>query len=264
MLFALIIGYIPHIYGIKYSDPTDRIVLFCKFRGYISQSLTMMYRWLMTMACIDRSIVSSNNIYLREFSNPRRTFYLIINILILSILFPIHNLIFLDIKSGWCFTSNSIYALYHSLFTFTFGGFLPILIMLISASVIHSNLSSKYARLKQNINRKNHYQRVRDQQVLLMLLIQVIIYIISTIPWMTFLLYGSYSYKIKTKSINRIVTEKFLKYLFELIIYIYPTLSFYIYTLTSKTFRNQLFNICFYKDRSKYQIQLLKIQNNID
>ncbi|CAF1258235.1 unnamed protein product [Adineta steineri] len=39
--------------------------------------------------------------------------------------------------------------------------------------------------------------------------------------------------------------EIFIGYLTELNVYLYPTLSFYIYTLTSKTFRRELFTIIY-------------------
>ena len=76
------------------------------------------------MACIDRYMISSKNVYLRKFSNPRMAYRIIIKILIICILFPIHNLIFLELKAGVCLPSSTAIAAYHSYFTFIFGGFL--------------------------------------------------------------------------------------------------------------------------------------------
>src|SRR5690349_6153055 len=88
MLIALFVGFVPHIYAADHPDPTDTIVVFCKIRGYVSQSLTMMYRWLMTMACIDRYMVSSDKVYLREFANPRIAYSIVIKLLMICIIFP--------------------------------------------------------------------------------------------------------------------------------------------------------------------------------
>jgi hypothetical protein len=81
---------------------------------------------------------------------------------------------------------------------------------------------------------------------------------------MIFLLYGPYGQRVKNKSINRIIIEKFSRYLTEIIVYLYPTLSFYIYTLTSRTFRNALshliFNFIIGRDQSQHIQQSLLIQ----
>jgi hypothetical protein len=272
MLISLIAGLSPHIYAIDHPNPTETIDVFCKIRGYTGQSSTMMYRWLMTMACIDRYMISSENVYLRELANPRIAYSIIVKILTICIIVPIHNLLFLDTHRGWCVFPTSALSFYHCVFTFTFGALLPILIMIISCILIRSNLALKQARRYRNISRKNENRTIRllstrDHQVLFMLFIQVIVYILSTIPWMIFLLYGPYSYHIRNRSMNRFMIEKFLKYLAEICIYLYPTLSFYIYTLTSHTFRGALVNIIcslsISRDRSRHAPQQVLIQEEV-
>jgi hypothetical protein len=249
MTITISVGFPPHIYSINPPHVAERISILCKIRGYLAQSSTMMYRWFMAMACIDRYIASSNNVYLRQFSNPRMAYSIVIKIFIIWIILPLHNLIFLDIKSDLCINSTTAFAIYHSLFTFTFGGILPLLIMIISIILIRCNLASKRARRKRSIhhyrteNETVRFLNIRDQQVLIMLFIQLGFYIISTIPWLVFLIYASYTRRIMNKSIDQIVTERFFRYLTEIIILMYPTLSFYIYTLTSHTFRGELVNI---------------------
>jgi len=243
-------GYAPYTYAGYYPNPQNKNPLFCKLRGYLGQSFQMMYRWLMTIACIDRYMISSTNVYLREFASSRSAYSIVIKIVILCIILPLHNLIFLNLRKGWCLYSTANYALYHSLFTFILVGFLPIMIMILCTYLIHSNLRLKRIRRQRHC----HYQEndltnrlviSRDNQVLLMLFIQVIFYIISTIPWMIVLLYAPYTYNIKNKSIDRFMIEVFIGYLTELNVYLYPTLSFYIYTLTSETFRRELFSIVY-------------------
>jgi hypothetical protein len=249
MIITLIMGFVPHIYASHHLNPADTIIVFCKIRGYTNQSFGMMYRWFMTMACVDRCIVSSNNVYLRQFSNPRMAYSIVIKIFIIWIILPLHNLVFLNIKSNLCRNSTTAFAIYHSLFTFTFGGILPLLVMIISIILIRCNLASKRARRQRNIYyHQNEDATVRllssrDQQVFIMLFIQIGFYVVSTIPWMIFLLYASNTRYIINKSIDRIGIEIFVKYLAEIIAYMYPTLSFYIYTLTSHSFRSELINI---------------------
>jgi hypothetical protein len=80
---------------------------------------------------------------------------------------------------------------------------------------------------------------MRDQQVLFMLLIQVVIFMISTIPFMSFNIYDTITQTIKNKSADRKAIEAFLKTFTKFLVCLI-TLSFYSNTLVSKTFRKEL------------------------
>ncbi|UJR29500.1 hypothetical protein I4U23_010717 [Adineta vaga] len=269
MMFVLLIGLVPHAYSAHYLSLTDQKSIACKLRGYFGQSFTMIYRWLMTMACIDRYFASSTNVILRKLTNQYLANRIIIIVILLWMILPLHNLYFLDIKDGLCNIMKINFALYHSLFTLCFGGLFPPLIMIIFIKFIHSNLQSK-----QKLRQRNYYyymrkhstdrlSNTRDHQVLLMLFVQVAFYLFTTIPWMIFLLYGALTYQIEKVSIEQKLIKRFIRYITEILIYIYPTLSFYVYTLTSKTFRkefkNFIFSILF--KRNQHQIVIGKKQD---
>lgn len=63
MLGTLCFGIIPYAYAGYHPNPITTISLFCKIRAYAGQYLTMLYRWLMTMACIDRYMLSYHIIF---------------------------------------------------------------------------------------------------------------------------------------------------------------------------------------------------------
>jgi H+/gluconate symporter-like permease len=157
----------------------------------------------------------------------------------------VHNLIFLEIWELLCGFPLVIVSIYHSIFTIMLGTLLPLLIMIICAVLIRFNLASKRERRQYNIGQQNKQQAVRllharDHQALVMLFVQAICFCLSALPWTTYLLYNSFTRTVTNKSTDRIAIELFLRYLTEITTYIYPTLSFYIYTLTSYTFRRQL------------------------
>ncbi|CAF0870981.1 unnamed protein product [Adineta ricciae] len=268
MMFGLLLGLIPHVYSTYYSNPVDKQSIPCKFRGYFSQSFTMMYRWLMTMACIDRYFSSSLNSHLRSLTNQRLANRIITIVILLWIILPLHNLYFLDIKDGLCTITRINFAIYHSFFTFSTGGLFPPLIMIVFIKLIHRNLVLKRKHRQRNVSqrRKSSTFRLlysRDHQVLLMLFVQVAFYILTTIPWMIFILYFSLTYHPGSITTNRQIIQKFLRYFTEILLYLYPTLSFYVYTLTSKTFRRQFLNficssIC---NRNQQKILMAKKQN---
>jgi H+/gluconate symporter-like permease len=135
--------------------------------------------------------------------------------------------------------------IYQSMFAIVLGFLLPLLIMIICAVLIGYNLVSKRERRQRNIGQQNQEQAVRllnarDQQALAMLFLQAICFCLSGMPWTLYLMYNSFTREVTHKSTDRIAIESFLKYITEMIAYIDPTLSFYMYTLASNTFRREL------------------------
>jgi len=245
MIGTLSFGFIPNAYAAYHPNPINTINIFCKIRSYAAQSSTMMYRWLMVMACIDRYMSSSDSIVLRGFANSRIAYRIILINVIIWIILPVHNLIFLEIWELLCGFPLVAVLIYHSIFTIVLGTLLPLLIMIICAVLIGYNLASKRERRQHYLGQQNQEQVVRllharDHQALIMLFFQAICFGLSALPWTTYLLYNAFTRAVTNKSTDRIAIELFLRYVTEMIAYIYPTLSFYMYTLTSHTFRQQL------------------------
>jgi hypothetical protein len=217
-------------------------------RIYILQSTGMMYRWYLTMACFDRFALSSANVRLRNVAKVRVACRVVLVIVPVWIILPVHTLIFYSLKGGSCGIFVSIAAaLYHSLFATITGCVLPVLIMATFSVLTHRNLILKQQRRQQNIsqppggrNRVHHLQRKQDQQVLLMLLVQVAIYAVSITPLMAFDFYSAVSLYIPNQSPEQLSIERFAEFVTETIAYLFPVLSFYLYTMTSHLFRDEL------------------------
>lgn len=177
MLIVMSFGLISRAYSAYYPDPNNTIDGFCKARVYFGQSGTMIYRWALTMACIDRYVSSSGNVRVRGFASPYIAYRVILIIAIIWIIVPVHNLIFHTIHEGLCIWSPATVAIYNSILTITFGGIIPPLTMIICAVLIRNNLKHKRER-RQNIvgsiteSRVDRMARARDRQTLAMLFIQ--------------------------------------------------------------------------------------------
>jgi hypothetical protein len=76
-----------------------------------------------------------------------------------------------------------------------------------------------------------------------MLLAQAICYIGTTIPLMGMYFYNALTIYVSNKSNDRIAIERFAFYLSELINFLFPACSFYLYTMTSYIFRHELINM---------------------
>ncbi|CAF1506879.1 unnamed protein product, partial [Adineta steineri] len=93
--------------------------------------------------------------------------------------------------------------------------------------------------LSNNNNDVNKRKKAQDQQVLFMLIVQIGIFIISTIPFMSFNIYDTMTRTVTNKSTDRKAIETFFKSFTELLVYLIA-MSFYSNTLVSRTFRKEL------------------------
>jgi hypothetical protein len=248
MLITLLMGVIPYIYSLDHENPFTTIVIFCKIRSYILQSSTMMCRWGLAAASFDRYALTSTNARLRNVATVRIARRVIAVIIIVWLLLPIQILVFFNLRQGRCGILYDVgESLYFSIYTIIAGSILPVSIMIVCAILIRRNLVLRRQRRREltnndpSNNERSHHRR--DQQVFAMLLLQALIYIMTQTPWMLFYFYSASTIYVSNKSPNRMAIEGFLNFAIELVIYLLPVLSFYLYTLASRTFREELMKL---------------------
>lgn len=217
---------------------------FCKIRAYMNQFSAMSCRWLLVMACVDRSVASSSQAGLRRLSTSKNARYIASFLLVVWTILPVHLLIFADtvvnargISS--CVINDYHVSVYHGIYAIVLGGLLPPIILIVCSFIIWRNLRQRIvlrrmARLAQSFSVR------RNDQILMILLIQVVIFLISTIPFLSNTLYGALTRAVTVKSADRLAIEGFVQVFTELFVYIFPASSFYSNTLTSKIFRSEL------------------------
>jgi hypothetical protein len=238
----------PFIRSLQYANPYTTNVVFCKMRTYLIQSTTMMYRWCLVAACFDRCVLTSTNARLRELAKVRIAYRVIIVIAIIWLILPVHTLVFFNVKGGKCFPLDSIIvSLYHSIYTIMTGSILPVSIMIICAVIIHRNLLLKRQRrhhFNTNLRSNNeNLERKRDQQIFMMLLLQALAFVVTQSPWMVFNIYTTATIYVTNKSSDRASIERFINFMADVILFLLPVLSFYLYTLASRTFRDELWKL---------------------
>ncbi|CAF4005668.1 unnamed protein product [Adineta steineri] len=244
-LIILNVGIIPLIYTNKYNWQITTI--YCKIRSYLFNSSQQMSRYFIVMACFDRFALCSSNIRLRRFSHV--------------------NIARISINNSCIYPGTS--ALYNSIYGITLVGFIPPILMLTFSLLTYRNLKIKQYRrqthlfttLNNQISiNQNLKQEKKDQQVLRMLIIQVIIYISTTTPSSINLLYSVLtSYSGIIKSNERKSIESFISFVTGILNYTYPTLSCYLFFFISHLYRNQIKFILIYIRR---QSCFPSIQNN--
>jgi hypothetical protein len=255
------------MYTSYFQFPIGYILAYCKLWFYLLQAIAMIFQWLLAAACIDRYALSSTNARLRRFANVHIARRVVAAITLICIISSIPLLVFYGLRTGICV---NLYGYAASLYTAIFIIFntyaVPVPIMIICTLRIRRNLANKRERRNFNIeqqqrtNDREDRNRKRDQQALAMLFAQIFVYIILTTPWVIFSVYNAVAMNVPNKSVDRLAIERFMIYLVGLIISLFPTVSFYLYTLTSSMFRKELFIML----RSIFCCQCVTNQNRIE
>jgi hypothetical protein len=112
--------------------------------------------------------------------------------------------------------------------------------------LIRRNLTSKHLRRQQlpsNVQNNDEQLRRRDQQVFVKLLFQAIVSLVTQTPWMLLFFYTAMTIHISDKSADRLAVERFVTFTADVIVFLFPVASFHLYTLVSRTFRQELKNL---------------------
>ncbi|CAF4286627.1 unnamed protein product [Adineta steineri] len=234
----------------------------CKFRTYLFVNGIILSRHFLCLISIDRWMVTSTNVSIRNLSNLRMTRLLTIISTIIWLLFNIHLLIGFHIEHNSC-TGNSE-TFYLSFFTFfsLFVSLAPLIILMIFTTLTLRNITN--GRLMRRRNQAVHpaatvgvvlptlyvvpqqrQRRLRNQknQLLRLSMIQIIVYILPNIPNTMYTVYASITANYN-KTNDQIVTDAFMNLMTSNLLYTYCAVIFFLYTLVSVTFRKECWSIC--------------------
>lgn len=265
MLIALPMGVAPFIHALNYPNPYVTIESFCKLRTYILQVTTMMYRWGLAIACIDRCALTSTSTRWRALATTRNACRLIAVLFLIWLTLPVQILVLFTLRDGRCGVfQDTGTSLYYSSYTITMGSLLPASIMFICALRIRKTLVNK-RELRQQLtsnatNDEQQWQRKRDQQVFVMLLLQAIFYFVTQTPWMLMYFYSASTMLITNKSADRVAIERFVTFVADMILFLLPAASFYLYTLVSRSFRQELKRLFGYLRPRGWAINLNRVR----
>ncbi|CAF0853190.1 unnamed protein product [Rotaria sordida] len=189
------------------------------------------------LSMLNRYLISSREVRLRKLITTRKRAKLII--LFLICLFGLHNIPIIKYygvsKAGYCTISSSIYSYYY-LYTFQIllHGIIPIIFL-----SVFGFLTLKQLRIISR--RKNHYGMMNsDKQLSRMLLLLSLAIILSSIPYCI-----EQSYYVLFNRNDRYQTSYFFLYhvVCSILFYTNPVSSFYIYYISTRSFRIQIYQI---------------------
>ncbi len=226
-------------------------VALCKIQRYISWMSRALSVWLIVLATIDRYLNSFSDVNIRSWSSMKVAKRSIFIITITMIIIYIHMLIFYqlfytinsngNIVSSVCNPQAGFYAIFSSILHVIIYSCLPIILMCIFGILTLKNLKRQRQLIAPMIiNSRTLQQRGQlDNQLLKMLLIQVLVISITTLPLSVQRIYSAFTSNI-SKSLYRIAQEGLFSNIAQGFSYIAHSTTFYLFMLSGRIYREEL------------------------
>lgn len=231
----LLWSFFPLLYSLYNPDLQTVSVSYCKVRQYFGHVISLQMRYAIVFASVDRFLITRPNVRIRALSSVRTARILVCLTLVVSVLIAVHMPIMMEIRNGACVMPGVyrlIYAIYQNIILSLAP---PVLMTVFSLLTIHS------LRRRQDIVQTRSKQR--DRHLARMVVGEVVINVLSSIPFSANLLYGAATYYATNKSPERLEIESFCTFISQLCLFSLGVTPFYLFILVSKAFRHEFANL---------------------
>jgi hypothetical protein len=250
----------------------------CKTEIFAFNVVRTISCWLIVLACVDRYFHSSASASVRRISSLKTARLGIgITSVAITILYS-HMIVYYEIYNMYnqfgnivpqCYGQKGIYRTFKSFWYMALYSICPSLLMFLFGflTLIHLRQQRQAA---QRIPETNQTVRRTDNQLLRMLITQVLVITIATLPFTIYQLYASFTTSL-AKDTLRLALENLAGEAAGVLTYFAHSSSFYLYTLTGTVFRKELLKIIgryWHPNRNQVHIahgepyQMLVLQNN--
>ena len=231
----------------------------CKLQIYVSYTSVTLSIWFIVACCWDRSISSSRNVHTRQMSNMRTTRRVIMAIVVIISL--TYAEVFYCFQANLvsapaaCSPFNSVCSFIDTCLVFILQLFLPTILLTVSGIKTFLNINKSFRRTRVGVvtityngtganispirTTNNSNNTPHNQHILPMLFMQITLLILCTLPYSAFKLYATLTLSINKTNLRRSI-ENLIFNMTILNYYMDKIFAFYIYTMTSRYFRQLL------------------------
>lgn len=241
-------------------DPSSYDLAFCRFRFYIATVIPCYESTGLILASIDRALVTSSNANTRKFSTHRMVLVSIISLCFFWTVFHVHAWVLTDILQFGpdyfvCFHRPGLYTVLITYYSLLINGALPPILMAVFGCWTVKNIR-RVRRVTQRSTAvpteptggvRPHRLHSKDQQLIRMLLVDIIIFVVCKSPLTLFYMYQQITQHAE-KSVEQQVVERAILHFTYFLFFAENCLSCYTNFLVSKTFRAEVIQI-FRRDR---------------
>ena len=249
--FVLYLGMLPkYIQDVFEIDWMNKNLVLCRIRSFFFNLSLSLFNWYILLATIDRYLISSNNNYRRRLSTLKNAYRMIGILIILFILCYCHTLILYNIQiygnsfnrsQYYCLPMRGTYRLLCDIQLLIQFSLLPPILMSIFVILTIRNIRLAHRRIVNSIVANQHARlRKRDLQMIQMLLVQVCITIICSLPLAVSQLLTTMTSTWSSKTLLRNAIENLLSQIGRNLAFFNSSVSFYLYTLTGSQFRRDI------------------------
>ncbi|CAF4193559.1 unnamed protein product [Rotaria sp. Silwood2] len=267
-LIIIFSGVAPRAFQIFFMIPdrTETVSTLCKLRLVVLFTMRTISSWLLTLASMDRYLISSPHANRRQMSNLKNAYLWILIVSIISVL--------VWAEAGYCFDANMVgtpqkcYAksdacrIFNDLAQSLITTIIPSIVMLVIGLFTISNIRQVHRIGPSSVGMSNNNNARRNRKdetsLTVMLIAQVILLTIFTLPQAGQKFYLTYTFY-QTKSSTQRALESLVFNFVLLLTYGPNCIPFYLYTITGRVFRETLFKL-FKNEKTKFE--LLSLKNN--
>ncbi|CAF1227864.1 unnamed protein product [Adineta steineri] len=228
-------------------DITKVSPISCKLIVYTFQTCGILSQYFVILASIDRYCASSSNVYLRKFSNVKVTRWAVLFVMMIIMLFYINTAVLIDLRTtdsyGCRVRGDTIYKQAYSIIqVILYAIIAPILMAIFGMMTIYNTKKVRVAPIIVSRHRRT------ENQLAFMLMIQVIVNIILTMPTCV-----TYLMLIMSLSIQTTSTFYFVRTISQLLLYFSFTTPFMLYVVSARVYRKELI---------QFMCRLLRLRNS--
>lgn len=224
--------------GFNYFISPSNTLILCKLRYFALYIFDFISLTCFCLAILDRFLITSRNVHLRQMSTKRKTTKMILfSIILLLALHASPLAIYFQVSNtGQCVISGTAYSYYYLyVIEVLFHGIIPIMFLLLFGSLTFRNLHI--------LQHQSHGHINHDKQLSRMLILMSLAIVVSSILYCIEQIYysispGSSPEQLKLTFVFHIIVS--------LLFYTNPVLSFYIYFISTPNFRHQVYKFLHY------------------
>ena len=246
-MLVLYVGLVPRYLSDAYGiDLINNDATVCKTRSFLLYVSLSLSSWYILLATVDRYLISSDNNHRRQLSTIKNAHRAIGCVTVLCVLFYIHIPILYTIQTflvgsnrlqNFCYPQRGPYRIFSDVQVLVLFSLLPPLLMSLFIILIINNIHHSHGRLAATVGAHQQARmRKRDLQLSKMLLLQVIITIICSMPLAISQLLTTMTLA-WTKTALRLAIESFFTQIGRYLTFVNCSMSFYLYTLAGSQFR---------------------------
>ena len=230
---SLYVGLITPFLALYGLDPTQKWLIICQLRFYFRLTTITLSTWFILFTCVDRFLSTSQNVQLRSWSSMRlaKRTVLLSSVVCVLLPYPQVFICYTINQRNICALSNNLCKATVDATALAFNSGLPPILMVLFSVLTIQNVK--------RVHRFHSQQQRRDIQLIKLVLIQVVILVLLATPITAQKVYSSILTSITKNPFDTAVDSLLAQIAIE-ISYISNSVAFYIYSLTSKTFRREV------------------------